>query len=31
MLAVLRDTEMTRAAFGLAASTLRRAFGTDHS
>jgi hypothetical protein len=27
----LRDTETTRAAMNLAASTFRRAFGTDHS
>jgi acetyl esterase/lipase len=31
MLAVLRDSETTHAAMSLAASTLRRAFGTDHS
>jgi acetyl esterase/lipase len=31
MLAVLRDTETTRAAISLAASTFRRAFGTDHT
>jgi len=31
MLAALRDTETTRAAIDLAASTFRRAFGTDHS
>lgn len=31
MLAALRDTETTRAAMNLAASTFRRAFGTDHS
>jgi acetyl esterase len=31
MLAVLQDSETTRAAMSLAASTFRRAFGTDHS
>jgi acetyl esterase/lipase len=31
MLAPLRDTETTRAAISLAASTFRRAFGTDHT
>jgi len=31
MLAPLRDTETTRAALSLAASTFRRAFGADHS
>jgi acetyl esterase/lipase len=31
MLAVLRDSETTYAAMSLAASTFRRAFGTDHS
>ncbi len=31
MLAVLRDSETTHAAMSLAASTFRRAFGTDHS
>ena len=31
MLAVLRDSETTHAAMSLAASTLSRAFGTDHS
>jgi len=31
MLAALRDTETTRAAMSLAASTFRRAFQTDHS
>jgi acetyl esterase len=30
MLAVLRDSETTHAAMSLAASTFRRAFGTDH-
>ena len=30
MLNALRDTETTRAAMSLAASTFRRAFGTDH-
>jgi hypothetical protein len=31
MLAVLRDSETTHAAMSLAASTFRRAFGTDRS